>query len=90
MVYSSLLLQKWHKYKKTLTNNLKIVSASLTPYLENNDVTKIYISKEHEKILLCELVPNQEENKIINCTLSIGETIILEAEGGNDVDLLIE
>ncbi|RVD90577.1 hypothetical protein TUBRATIS_29970 [Tubulinosema ratisbonensis] len=89
-MYSSLTLQKWHKYTKKLNKNITLVSLSLTPYLSNNSTTKIFIKIENNKTLLAELLPEKIENKILLYNLKKETKFTLEIEGENDVDLLIK
>ena len=86
--YFSLTLQKWHTYTRTFHKNVEISSASLTPYLENENITTVYITIDNNKTSLCELIPSEKENEILNFLIEKDKEISISIDGKNDVDLL--
>lgn len=89
-MYSSITLQKWHKYYHTCTSDTIIVSASIAPYLETNKKVELFITINDKTHLLCTLFPLQKESKLLNYFIKKDSKIVLEINGEGDVDLLIE
>ncbi|KAJ2739086.1 peptidylprolyl isomerase fpr3 [Coemansia sp. Cherry 401B] len=74
-------------YSQTVAASFRVSNAALGLTLANTQRTSVVLTVGDKKFVLCSLTPKTNEQQQVDITLTEGEDITFETEGGNEIHL---